>query len=95
MAPHGCVTLKVGGEERSFAIEDGATASVLFDAMGGELEASTVKLLHKGRRLERDTPLAAGMLPTLVGTVVGMMRDGWQGALARRCLDLKMKPSVR
>ena len=37
MAPHGCVTLKVGGEERSFAIEDGATASVLFDAMGGEL----------------------------------------------------------
>ena len=75
MAPHGCVTLKVGGEERSFAIEDGATASVLFDAMGGELEASTVKLLHKGRRLERDTPLAAGMRVICMGTSSASVAD--------------------
>ena len=62
------VTLSVSGADQSIAITENATAALLFDAVAGALDASTVKLLHKGRRLARDDPLTPGMRVLCLGT---------------------------
>lgn len=62
------VTLSISGTDEQVAIAADATAAVLFDAVGGALDASTVKLVHKGRRLTRDDALAPGMRVLCLGT---------------------------
>jgi len=62
------VTLSVSGADQSIAITENATAATLFDAVADALDASTVKLLHKGKRLARDDPLTPGMRVLCLGT---------------------------
>ena len=62
------VTLSVSGADRRVKITENATAALLFDAVAGALDASTVKLLHKGKRLTRDDPLTPGMRVLCLGT---------------------------
>ena len=61
------VTLSVSGADQRIAITENATAATLFDAIN-TLDASTVKLLHKGKRLTRDDPLTPGMRVLCLGT---------------------------
>ena len=61
------VTLSVSGADQRINITEDATAALLFDAVS-DLDASTVKLLHKGRRLARDDPLTPGMRVLCLGT---------------------------
>ena len=53
------VTLSVSGADQRIAITENTTAATLFDAVADALDASTVKLLHKGKRLARR-PFGAG-----------------------------------
>ena len=62
------VTLSVSGADQSIAITENTTAATLFDAVADALDASTVKLLHKGKRLTRDDPLTPGMRVLCLGT---------------------------
>ena len=62
------VTLSVSGADQRIAITENATAALLFDAVADALDASTVKLLHKGKRLTRDDPLTPGMRVLCLGT---------------------------
>jgi len=62
------VTLSVSGADQRINITENATAALLFDAVAGALDASTVKLLHKGRRLARDDALTPGMRVLCLGT---------------------------
>ena len=80
------VTLSISGTDEQVAIAKNATAAVLFDAVGGALDASTVKLVHKGRRLTRDDPLLPGMRVLCLGTTT---RD--KAAVAAK----KSDPTIR
>ena len=62
------VTLSVSGADQRIAITENATAALLFDAVADTLDASTVKLLHKGKRLARDDALTPGMRVLCLGT---------------------------
>ena len=62
------VTLSVSGADQRIAITENATAALLFDAVADALDASTVKLLHKGKRLARDDALTPGMRVLCLGT---------------------------
>ena len=62
------VTLSVSGADQRINITEDATAALLFDAVSHTLDASTVKLLHKGKRLMRDDPLTPGMRVLCLGT---------------------------
>jgi hypothetical protein len=62
------VTLSVSGADQRINITENATAALLFDAVADALDASTVKLLHKGKRLTRDDPLTPGMRVLCLGT---------------------------
>ena len=62
------VTLSVSGADQRIAITENATAALLFDAVADALDASTVKLLHKGKRLARGDPLTPGMRVLCLGT---------------------------
>ena len=62
------VTLSVSGADQRINITENATAALLFDAVANTLDASTVKLLHKGKRLARDDPLTPGMRVLCLGT---------------------------
>ncbi len=62
------VTLSVSGADQRINITENATAALLFGAVADALDASTVKLLHKGKRLTRDDPLTPGMRVLCLGT---------------------------
>ena len=62
------VTLSVSAADQRIAITENATAALLFDAVANTLDASTVKLLHKGKRLARDDALTPGMRVLCLGT---------------------------
>ena len=62
------VTLSVSGADQRVNITENATAALLFDAVADALDASTVKLLHKGKRLARDDALTPGMRVLCLGT---------------------------
>ena len=62
------VTLSVSGADQRINITENATAALLFDAVANTLDASTVKLLHKGKRLARDDALTPGMRVLCLGT---------------------------
>ena len=62
------VTLSVSGADQRIAITENATAATLYLMRPPALDASTVKLLHKGKRLARDDALTPGMRVLCLGT---------------------------